>query len=163
MHRRSQSLGVAAAVALLATLISVHQVQAQFGQSFNYQGRLASEGEPFNGTVDLTFRLYDAATEGNQVGSELLFEELDITDGLLNVELDFGPDIFLGSERWLEIDVDGITLEPRQRVNAAPYALFALAGNEGPEGPEGPQGPEGPEGPQGPQGPQGLQGPEGPQ
>ncbi|MDY7108402.1 MAG: hypothetical protein SYC29_07165, partial [Planctomycetota bacterium] len=151
-----------ATLALAALLFSTHQIHAEFEQAFTCQGRLESEGEPFDGTVDLAFRLYDAATEGNQIGPELVFPAMEITDGLCSVELDFGSDIFLGAERWLEIDVDGITLAPRQLINASPYALFALAGNEGPQGPEGPPGPPGPEGPQGPEGPEGPEGPQGP-
>jgi hypothetical protein len=73
------------------------------------------------------------------------------------VNLDFGDNLYEGSERWLEISVrvpaggggGFTTLAPRQLLHGAPYALFALAGNEGPQGPAGPQGIQGPPGPAG--------------
>ena len=132
------------------------------GNGFTYQGRLLESGEPYTGIADLAFRLFDAETGGNQVGPELLAPGLPIDNGLFTIDLDFGPEIFFGSERWLEIEVNGTTLAPRQPMMPAPYALYALAGTEGPQGPEGPPGPQGPEGPEGPAGPQGDQGPPGP-
>jgi hypothetical protein len=151
------------AIVTMVLLAAAHRAHAQVDQSFTYQGRLTHQGEPYSGTVDLAFRLFDDPAEGNQISNDLVFMNLEMTDGLCSVSLDFGPDVFLGSERWLEIEVDGVTLEPRQLLNAAPYALFALAGNEGPEGPPGPPGPQGEQGIPGEQGDPGEQGPPGPE
>ena len=102
------------------------------------------------------------------IGAEVSHLALPVVDGRITVDLDFGLGVFDGTDRWIEIDVrcpagsgNYTTLAPRQKVQPAPYALFALAGNEGPEGPQGPEGPEGPTGPQGPTGPAGPQGPQG--
>jgi len=134
----------------------------EVGTAFTYQGRLQQAGEPFDGNVDLTFRLYDALSDGNQIGPELTAMDFDIENGLFTIDLDFGDGAFGNDARWLEIDIDGMTLQPRQPVMAAPVAQFALTGNEGPEGPQGPPGPQGEPGPQGPQGATGPQGPQGP-
>jgi hypothetical protein len=131
-----------------------------------YQGQLQNAGDPVDGTVDLQFRLYDDPTGGSQVGSTVTLDDWPVSDGLFQAELDFGAGVFDGSPRYLDIQVDGTTLAPRQAIQTTPVAQFALDGNEGPQGPEGPtgpQGPSGPEGPQGPAGPQGAQGPAGPQ
>ena len=55
-----------------------------------------------------------------------------VSNGLFNVQLDFGANAFTGAPRWLEISVNlfgsdmvPITLAPRQRVTAAPHALYA--------------------------------------
>ncbi len=58
-------------------------------------------------------------------------------DGLFQVDLDFGDDIFTGQPLFLEVIVDRQALIPLQPIRPAPVALFALGGNEGPEGPEG--------------------------
>jgi hypothetical protein len=88
----------------------------------------------------------------------------------------FGPDLFDGRPRYLEIAIKPnsffdtyIVSGPRQPVQIAPMAQYAsVAGyvlyqKVGPQGPIGPQGPPGPEGPAGPAGgPPGPQGPPGP-
>ena len=141
--------------------------------AFTYQGRLNLDGVPLEGLTDFEFSLWDADRAGTQIGSTIALDSLNIADGLVTVDLDFGSRAFDGNERWLEIAVrfpagigDFTTLAPRRRVAAAPYAQFAVTGNEGPTGPPGPRGPQGPagaEGPPGPDGPPGPPGPRGPQ
>ena len=41
---------------------------AAVGTAFTYQGRLSDSSGPVNGTCDFRFRLFDAASDGNQVG-----------------------------------------------------------------------------------------------
>ncbi|WP_203594788.1 collagen-like protein [Wenzhouxiangella limi] len=145
----------------LFTLSIVLSASAVEQSTISYQGQLRSAGSPFSGSVDLHFKLFDADSDGNQVGQTQLFESHPVEEGLFQVELDFGRDAFISGERWLEITVDGVVLNPRQRVTAAPVATFALSGNEGPAGPQGEAGPAGPEGAAGPQGEAGPAGPEG--
>ena len=125
---------------------------------FPYQGQLQELGEPYMGTADLTFHLFDALEEGNQVGEAVVLDNVEISDGLFTVSLDFGEGAFDGSPRWLEIQVGDTTLSPRQALLATPYALFAMEGNEGPQGEQGIQGEQGEQGIQGEKGDQGEQG-----
>lgn len=129
--------------------------------SFTFQGRLDQGGEPFDGAASAVFRLYEGPGDGAQQIGPTLMGVLDAEAGLFTIELDFGS-VFDGSERWLELEVEGTVLAPRQLVTAAPVALFALSGNEGPIGPQGPSGPVGPEGPPGPAGADGAPGEQGP-
>lgn len=157
---------IPAAVFVLVGTLAVAAQAADVGSTFTYQGRLTQGGEPFEGTVDLKLRLFDALASGNQIGPELSAPTFVIEEGLFTIDLDFGEGAFGNEARWLEIEVDETILSPRQPVMAAPIAQFALTGNEGPEGPPGEQGPPGAQGEQGepgPQGPQGDQGPAGPQ
>lgn len=143
-------------------------------EAFTYQGVLNDNGTAVSGSVDILFELFDEVIGGTLVGTPLFSDNVAVTDGLVNAQLDFGPGVFNGDARWLQISVrpawDGggaeppyTTLTPRQSLTPAPYALYALNGQPGPEGPQGPEGPEGPAGPTGPEGPQGPTGPEGPQ
>jgi hypothetical protein len=104
--------------------------QDALGTAFTYQGRLTDGGSLANGEYDFQFTLYDAASNGTQVGSMFPKENITVTDGLFTVELDFGNDIFTGDARYLEIGVrpgasGGLftTLSPRQALTPAPYAL----------------------------------------
>lgn len=130
--------------------------------AFTYQGQLEQSGAPVNGERDLVFRLYDSAEGGQTIGAPVTADDYPVADGLFMIDLSF-PDAFAGEQLWLEIEVDGVTLTPRQPVTAAPVAMYALAGNSGPQGETGPAGPQGEMGAAGPIGPKGDTGPAGPQ
>lgn len=109
--------------------------ETEVGAGFTYQGRLDDNGNAADGTYDLQFRVFDARLTGDQVGSVLNIGDVEVVDGLFTVELDFGPAVFTGSGRWLEISVrDGAssgnytTLAPRQEITAVPYALGLRGG-----------------------------------
>ena len=91
-----------------------------------YQGQLQQAGSPVTGTANLSFFLYDAEQAGEQIGPIVSRPSWPVQNGLFKVELDFGADAFSGAERWLEVWVNGVALEPRQRIAAAPLALHAL-------------------------------------
>ncbi|HEX2836952.1 MAG TPA: hypothetical protein VHN77_02370 [Phycisphaerales bacterium] len=160
------------ALALGLVVGSVARADEPASAVFTYQGQLRSGTALVEGTRNMKFRLYDAATGGVQVGPELIATNVAIAGGRFTVLLNFGASPFVGQARWIEIDVSNpsgppyTTLSPRQALTATPYALYALNGPAGPAGPQGPEGPQGAPGPQGmtgATGAQGLQGAQGPQ
>jgi hypothetical protein len=102
------------------------------GTAFMYQGRLNDSGSPANGNYDLRFAIYDSGTNGNAVSLALTNSPTAASNGLFAVNLDFGPGVFTGPARWLDIGVrtNGstnafIVLSPRQLLSPVPYAIFA--------------------------------------
>ena len=104
-------------------------------RTLHYQGRLFDgEGSPVEGPRDVTFRIWDDATE---TGAEHLLwqDELRVTfeeGGYFSVELGVTPDngfpedLFEASERWLGVEVGTSgELSPRHVLNAVPYAIKA--------------------------------------
>jgi len=119
---------------LLAALMGVAftaELTAQTG-AITYQGRLADQNRPTAGIYDLRFGLYDAASGGSLLGSVTNHGTV-VVDGLFTVTLNFGPEVFDGNARWLEIGAatNGVaafqTLSPRQPLTATPYAIRALS------------------------------------
>jgi hypothetical protein len=106
---------------------------AALGTAFTYQGQLKDgSGNPVSNTCDFQFRLYDALTDGNQVGSTLTKTNVTVGNGLFSLVLDFGSGIFTGSARWLGISArcpggggSYTSLTPRQELTPAPYALYS--------------------------------------
>lgn len=101
------------------------------GNEFTYQGVLSDGGAPAAGPHDFRFILYDAEVGGSQVGPIVLVDDLDIAEGRMTADLDFGS-IFDGTALWLEVAVrDGgstgsyTVLSPRQELTAAPFAQHA--------------------------------------
>lgn len=131
------------AAALGSTLLPAHSQ----GTAFTYQGVLSQAGVAQNGLHDFTFTLYNAATDGQAVGTPNAVEGLRVADGVFTAILDFGPDAFVGQARWLQIavrptgsDAAPAELSPRTPVQPAPYAIFAatsrasgITGKIGPE------------------------------
>lgn len=104
------------------------------GTAFNYQGQLKQGGTPVNALADFEFSLFDAAVAGTPVGTMQAVNAVDIVEGLFQVSLDFGAGVFGNDERWLQIAVRSpagggtfTTLSPRQRIQPAPMAQFALS------------------------------------
>jgi hypothetical protein len=116
--RRNLTILILASVVLLSTGVAMAET------AISYQGRLDAGGQAFNGSVDLDFELYDAASGGSAMGAPVTINGVAVQQGLFQVELDFGAQAWeLG--RWLQITVDGQLLSPRQKVTAAPLAARA--------------------------------------
>lgn len=122
------SVTVAACLSFGAHIDSIH---AQ-GTAFTYQGRLLIDNSPATGIYDMEFYLRDDLSAGNPVGPTNAQPMVAISNGLFSVVLDFGPGVFTGPQRWLEIgartngSVSAHTiLSPRQEITPAPYALFS--------------------------------------
>jgi hypothetical protein len=95
----------------------------------NYQGQLTdSAGNPLDGTYDMEFRFYDAVSGGSQVGTPISKSGVQVTNGLFSVKLDANRGGFNGEGRWLEVEVEGETLSPRQEILPVPYALSLKPG-----------------------------------
>lgn len=125
---------VLALAALL--LVPTHVVLAQTpaGTGFTYQGQLVQSDIPYTGNADISFTLFDAATNGTQIGGVLTRTAVPVEDGVFDVELDFGVSAFTGDARFLQIAVRTpggsanpfVTLLPRQELTPVPYAIHAL-------------------------------------
>ena len=99
--------------------------------AFTYQGQLNSNNVPVTGVFDLRFKIYNA--NSNVVAGPLTNAPVGVTNGLFITTLDFGPGVFDGSLRSLEIGVrtNGntnayIVLSPRQTFTSVPYAIQSL-------------------------------------
>ena len=117
------------ALLLLLTLHHPFPTHAQ-GTAFTYQGRLSVGANPANGSYDLTFSLWNAASGPTQLGGTITNAAVPVSNGLFTVTLDFGNQ-FPGADRWLEINLrtNGggafVPLNPRQQLTATPYAITA--------------------------------------
>ncbi|MFZ0827289.1 MAG: hypothetical protein WAO02_07685 [Verrucomicrobiia bacterium] len=99
--------------------------------AFTYQGVLNNAGGAVTGSFDFRFQVFNAAN--SVVAGPLTNAPVGVTNGLFTVTLDFGPGIFDGSTRSLEIgvrtngDLNAYTvLSPRQTLASVPYAIQAI-------------------------------------
>ena len=107
-------------------------------QAFTYQGQLRNAGQLVNGPVDLRITMWDSEVGGAQVGSANSFNAIVLNEGRFACGLSFGSSAFDGSNRWIQVEFRNpagsgqyLALSPRDKVTAAPYALYALNGANG--------------------------------
>ncbi len=116
---------------LLLALVSLAGFARAQGTAFSYQGRLDDGGLPATGLYDFTFHMFNVDAAGIALAGPLPLNAVPVTNGLFNVVLDFGPGIFTGPARWLEITVrtNGVgvpdVLAPRTPLLPTPYSSFA--------------------------------------
>ena len=108
---------------------------------FTYQGKLGQSGAPANGSYDLQFTLWDAASGGTpqpESSPELVTRTgVAVANGVFTVPVDFSAECFpAGADRWLEISVrlsgtddDYTVLSPRQQMKSVPFAVRSLTAN----------------------------------
>jgi hypothetical protein len=126
------------AVALWLAALPSSPARAQ-STALTYQGQLGDAGGLASGLHDFSFRLYDVATGGVQIGSTLCVDNVDVIDGVFTVQLDFGQQYATTAQRYLEIEVRHdtglpcsdaggfVVMAPRQQLTAAPMASHANA------------------------------------
>ncbi len=90
--------------------------------TFTYQGKLLNAGNPVNGVVAAQFTLWTAANGGVQVAGPV-GGNVNVVDGVFTHDVDFGADDFNGAERWIQVSINGNTLNPRQQIRRTPYAM----------------------------------------
>src|SRR5689334_22800612 len=109
-------------LAVLILSFDANLAIAQSGTGFTYQGKLTDNGNPVNTPQNMSFRVYDAQSDGNLIAGPVSISSVPVVAGIFTVELDFGPlspSIFNGN-RWLDITVGATTTLPRQHITAAP-------------------------------------------
>ena len=121
----------------VVALLALPAIAAAQSTAFTYQGQLKDGGSPAGGLYDLRFKLFDAASGGTQVATTQCTDNLQLTDGLFTVTIDFGNVFATPAQRFLEVEVrrdTGLdcsnttgftTLTTRQFIAAAPMATHA--------------------------------------
>ncbi|MFK7882764.1 MAG: hypothetical protein AB8F26_01095 [Phycisphaerales bacterium] len=106
-------------------------VSGASAQPFTYQGSLSDGGQPADGEYDVRVTLLNEG--GGTVAGPLTFNDIQVSEGVFNVELDFGVGSFDGNARLLGLEfragasAGGFTeLLPNTPINPTPYALYAF-------------------------------------
>ncbi len=131
---RSDALGFWAnllrVVPLLAIIAIVHA--EPLGTHFSFQGVLQIDGTNADGIFDFQMEPFDSPLLGTSVGTAVTIENIAVTGGSYNLELDFGIGPFNGERVWLEVHYrrrdqggDFERLPWRDELSATPYALHA--------------------------------------
>jgi len=95
-------------------------------QYLDFQGKITGGTIPPDGTTSMpmTFRIFDMASGGTQIGSDITLPAVTIEKGIFSVQIPIATTIPFDSEYWLEIQA-AASIIGRQRLTTAPYAFTA--------------------------------------
>jgi hypothetical protein len=99
---------------------------------FTYQGQIKRNDVLFNGTCNMRFTLWDAASAGIQQANYTVPAPVTVSEGVFAVEVDFGAQ-FRGEARWIQTETQcaddvGYQNLPRVLLNPTPYAIGLMPG-----------------------------------
>jgi hypothetical protein len=94
----------------------------------SWQGFLTdTTGQVVNGTVDLSFGLYEVSEGGSTVWTMDTLG-ISVSDGIVSLPLGPFDSLDFGKPHWLGVTIDaGTEISPRSPLNSAPSALTLLA------------------------------------
>ena len=132
------------AVMCLALFLSASPAAWSAPNLINISGKLTNnlEAPITNSALPMKFRIYDASTSGTMQWGES--QTVNVEDGIYSVLLGSGTPlsgsgsldatVFPNDSRYLEVEVNGQILSPRQRITSVGYALRTAVADEGKSG-----------------------------
>ncbi len=127
---------IAAILLLTTSLLGAVPARAQFmpqataipgsaPQGINYQGRLEDNGFPATGSKQMVFRVFDVLAGGSALWTSPA-QTVEVQIGLFNAVVPVPiTSLVGGGSRYLEVQIDGTVMAPRELLNSVPYALIA--------------------------------------
>ncbi len=104
-----------------------------FPTAIQQQGRLLDGTNLYNGTATIAYRLYNVAEAGAALAGAT--NDVAVVDGLYASELDLDPAmwtaVLTNAELYLETEIDGTPLAPRERLGTVAYAQLAAGVTNG--------------------------------
>ncbi len=115
------------ALLLLQPLSADSKEAKAIPHSINYQGYLTTNsGTAVTDTVHMTFAIFPSSTGGSPLWISPSIS-VPVINGIFHVTIEnVPPVVFDGSERWLEIRINGAPLSPRQKISSVGYSYRSL-------------------------------------
>ncbi len=114
-------------IILFAFFLFINLSYSQIPQTISWQGIIEdNEGNNLTGNHNITVKLFEVATGGNQIWTEL-HTAVDVENGLVNLSLGSVTPLNISFDKqyWLEITVGESTPLPRIKLNSVPYSLYS--------------------------------------
>ncbi|TVR97194.1 MAG: hypothetical protein EA418_03955 [Wenzhouxiangellaceae bacterium] len=130
--RNCKAMTIGISVLFLTMATALAGMTTPYQDTFSYQGQLTNQGAPHQGTVSMTFTLWDQASGGAQIG-EPWNATVGVENGLFMTEVYIANADWSG-ERFLQIAVNSQPLPERHRITATPFSIRSFEGGGGGNG-----------------------------
>ena len=98
---------------------------AEVPVKFTYQGNLRQSGFLVNGQRSMVFRIYDSSTSATELWASPAYS-VRVSTGVFRVTLEPVLSDWQSGNLWLEPDIEGNRMLPREELTSSPYAINSL-------------------------------------
>lgn len=130
LRRTVRTLFAPGSLLMLLTLNPCTPALASPPAKFTYQGNLRQAGFLVNGNRQLVFRLYTSSDAVSPVWTSPVYQ-VSVSTGLFRAVLE-PAGLDWENTLWLELEVEGIKLSPREELSSSPYTInsYLLSGKK---------------------------------
>lgn len=130
--RRHARLGIFCLAAVLWSAVpdicpfsAVPPVSAAVPVKFTYQGNIRQNGFLVNGQREMAFRVYGSSDGVVPLWTSALMD-IAVSTGVFKADLEPVIADWEAGNLWLELEIEGNTLSPREELTSSPYAINSL-------------------------------------
>lgn len=105
--------------------LSPAPARAEVPVKFTYQGNLRQGGFLVNGQRNMVFRLYDSSTSAAGLWTSPAYN-VQFSTGVFRVVLEPVLSDWQTGALWLELEIEGNRMSPREELTASPYSVNSL-------------------------------------
>ena len=122
---RARLAAAALGVLFSLTILLPQPAGAEVPVKLNYQGNLRQSGLLVSGSRQMIFRVYDSSSAVSPLWTSSAFT-VSVSTGVFRVTLEPAIADWQSGSLWLELEVAGTRLSPREELTASPYAVNSL-------------------------------------
>lgn len=100
-------------------------LSAEVPVKFSYQGNLRQNGFLVNGQRSMVFRIYASSTSATELWTSPAYS-VSLSTGVFRVTLEPSIGDWQAGELWLELEIEGNRMKPREELTSSPYAINSL-------------------------------------
>lgn len=100
-------------------------LHAEVPVKFTYQGNLRQSGFLVNGPRSMVFRIYDSSTSAAELWTSPAYN-VQLSTGVFRVALEPALADWQTGGLWLELEVEGHRMSPREELTSSPFAINSL-------------------------------------
>lgn len=128
LNRLLKGLGGAlslSAVLLAACSLLPPALSAEVPVKFTYQGNLRQNGFLVNGQRSMVFRVYDSSSSVSELWTSPAYD-VSLSTGVFRVTLEPAISDWQSGNLWLELEIEGNRMAPREELTSSPYSVNSL-------------------------------------
>jgi len=116
---------IVSAAMMAAGALRPSAAYAEVPVKFTYQGNLRQSGFLVNGQRSMVFRVYDSSTAAAELWTSPAYD-VTLSTGVFRVNLEPVIADWQSGNLWLELEIEGNRMAPREELTSSPYAINSL-------------------------------------